>query len=137
MVRGFTVQPIQRISAEELASDRTSYLGRTVMLKGLLVRHSLVRSAPCVYDFLLTSGRITIPVRYAQCAAPGSFHRDPQTDLELSAQGRLLEGWHFEADGIVRRYAEPYYFHNKRPPPESDDWKYPDAGSNGSDAGPD
>jgi hypothetical protein len=129
LVRGFTAQRVQRISVEELASDQAGYLGRTVMLNGILVPHSLVRSAPCVYDFLLASGRITIPVRFAQCVVPGSFHREPQVDLKLSAQGRLLKGWHFEAQGIARKViGEPFYLH-RRPPPESDDWKYPDAGA--------
>jgi cytochrome c-type biogenesis protein CcmE len=135
MVRGFTAQQIQRLRVEELASDQAGYLGRTVMLSGLLVRHSLVRSAPCVYDFLLESGRITIPVRFAQCVVPGSFHRDPQADVKLSARGRLLKGWHFEAEAIARMFAQPFYLRKR--PPESDDWRYADAGSNGSDAGPD
>jgi hypothetical protein len=45
MVHGFTVQRIQTVSVWELARDQAGYVGRTVILKGILVPRSLALQA--------------------------------------------------------------------------------------------
>jgi cytochrome c-type biogenesis protein CcmE len=138
IVRRVSAPPIPWVSIRELARDQVGYTERTVRLEGTLVPGSLLRSTTCVYGFRLESEGATIPVHFAQCLPPHLFHRE-HVEYGLSAQGKLVSNWHFEAEQFLVRSGGPYRLH--RPPPEPDtfdDWSsYPDAGAGDSnDASP-
>jgi cytochrome c-type biogenesis protein CcmE len=131
MARVFWAPPIQWVSVGQLARNQVDYTQRLVRLEGFVVPGTLVRSATCVYGFRLESAGATISVHFAQCLAPHIFRHEPHVDLKLTAQGKLVTNWHFEAEQILLKDVGPYYLYKRPPEPDTfDDWSsYSDAGA--------
>lgn len=94
---------------DELVAEQDRMAGRTVRVQGTLVKGSLVRrDEPCEYRFRMEKNGQQIPVRYPQCVVPDTFRDVPDMDVEVTAEGKLAEGGHFQASHIMAKCPSKY-----------------------------
>jgi cytochrome c-type biogenesis protein CcmE len=94
---------------DELLAQKEKLGERTVRVDGILVKGSLLRrDQPCEYRFRMTKNGQELPVRYAQCVVPDTFRDVPNVDVQVTAEGKLAEGGHLEANTIFAKCPSKY-----------------------------
>ncbi len=83
--------------------------GRKLRIEGSLVKGSLeFRAEPCEYKFRVKGRQKQIEVRYPQCIVPDTFRDRPDMDVDVTAEGKLLESGTFEASLILAKCPSKY-----------------------------
>jgi cytochrome c-type biogenesis protein CcmE len=91
-------------TVDRLVADRARMVGRPVNVQGTLVKGSLAyQDNPCEYRFSLASGGVELPVRYPVCVVPDNFRDAPESDVEVTASGKLAPGGGFEATKVMAK----------------------------------
>jgi cytochrome c-type biogenesis protein CcmE len=109
----FAFEPaaVYAMPVDQLLAQGQDAVGRRVRVDGELVPGSLVkRDQPCEYRFRMRNkgGSDPIEVRYPQCVVPDTFRDVPQGGVEVSAEGQLADGGHFEASLIMAKCSSKY-----------------------------
>jgi len=96
-------------TVDQLLASRDRLTGRAVRVQGLLVHGSLVRrDQPCEYRFKMAKNGAVLQVRYAQCVVPDTFRDRPETDVGVTAEGKLTREGVFEATQIMAKCPSKY-----------------------------
>jgi cytochrome c-type biogenesis protein CcmE len=94
---------------DELVRERARLSTRNVRVEGTLVKGSLVRrDQPCEYRFRIEKNGAVLPVHYAQCVVPDTFRDVPGMNVAVTAEGKLSEQGHFEANHIMAKCPSKY-----------------------------
>jgi cytochrome c-type biogenesis protein CcmE len=96
-------------TVDQLMASKTDLVGRQVRVQGTLVHGSLKRrDQPCEYRFKMQQNGSVLDVRYPQCIVPDTFQDRPETDVEVTAEGKLNERDVFEATQIMAKCPSKY-----------------------------
>jgi cytochrome c-type biogenesis protein CcmE len=96
-------------TVDQLLASRDRLTGRPVRVQGLLVHGSLLRrDQPCEYRFKMAKNGAVLEVRYAQCVVPDTFRDRPETDVGVTAEGKLTREGVFEATQIMAKCPSKY-----------------------------
>lgn len=92
---------------EEVVSDPSTHLGRTLRVEGQLQNGSvLFREDPCEWRFVLEREGREMPVEFPQCVVPDTF-RDGM-GIAVVVEGRLREDGSFLATQVIPRCPSRY-----------------------------
>ncbi|MDX2052878.1 MAG: cytochrome c maturation protein CcmE [Polyangiaceae bacterium] len=102
-------------TVSEFFRDKERLKDRTVNLKGMLVKGTLVSNLatrgkePCEYRFVLyEKDGPKLPVRFGGCVIPDTFRDLPEMDVEVTATGKLSPEGYFAADHIMAKCPSKY-----------------------------
>jgi cytochrome c-type biogenesis protein CcmE len=96
-------------NVDQLLQERERFVSRNVRVVGTLVRGSLMRrNEPCEYRFRMHKGDAELSVHYPQCIIPDTFRDVPETDVEVTAEGRLQKDGTFLAHQIIAKCPSKY-----------------------------
>jgi cytochrome c-type biogenesis protein CcmE len=105
----FQGSAIYSVGVDQLMKEQSRYGSRSLKVKGMLVKGSLVRrDEPCEYRFKIEENGSVLAVRYPQCVVPDTFRDMPGMDVEVTVGGKLAEGGMFAADYIVAKCPSKY-----------------------------
>ncbi len=110
---GFQDAAIYSLTVEKLRARGNDSVGRRVRIDGELVPGTLSkRDRPCEYRFTLREpekpGVKPVSVRYPQCVIPGRLRDMPQGGVMVTAEGKLTQEGHFEANLIMAKCSSKY-----------------------------
>jgi cytochrome c-type biogenesis protein CcmE len=96
-------------TVDQALAEKDSLAGRNVNLQGVLVKGSIAkRETPCEYRFRLQKNGKQLEVHYPQCVVPDTFRDVPDTDVEVTAMGKLTNEGHFQASQIMAKCPSKY-----------------------------
>jgi cytochrome c-type biogenesis protein CcmE len=96
-------------TVDQLLTTQDKMRGRRVRVEGTLVHGSLMkRDQPCEYRFKLKKDQAVLDVRYPQCVIPDTLRDRPETDVSVTAEGRLNQEGVFEATQILAKCPSKY-----------------------------
>ncbi len=94
---------------DELVAEKTKLADRSVRVEGTLVKGTLKRrDEPCEYRFSIAKNGAEIDVRFPQCVVPDTFRDVPGMDVTVTAEGKLNEAGHFDANHIMAKCPSKY-----------------------------
>ena len=94
---------------DELARQRAELHDKSLRAEGFLVRGSLEKRANgCEYRFRMRGDEAELPVHLTTCAPPDNFHDDPEEELGVTVEGRLLADDSFEATTVLTKCPSKY-----------------------------
>jgi len=100
---------IYSMGVDLLLKDQDKYKSRNVKVEGTLVKGTLMRrDQPCEYRFKMQKEGAVLPVRLASCVVPDTFRDMPGMDVDVTAEGKLASGGHFEASHIMAKCPSKY-----------------------------
>lgn len=116
--RSFNNAIVYAKTVDQLLAASQKFIGRPVRVEGFLVHGSLVRrDHPCEHRFKLAKNGSVLEVRYPQCIIPDTFRDVPETDVGVTAEGKLTRDGVFEASQIMAKCPSKYEERNgKRVP---------------------
>jgi cytochrome c-type biogenesis protein CcmE len=96
-------------TVDQALMEKDSLSGRNLNLQGVLVKGSITkRDDPCEYRFRLQKNGKQLEIRYPQCVVPDTFRDVPDTDVEVTATGKLASEGHFQASAIMAKCPSKY-----------------------------
>ena len=105
---GFKDAAVYSMPVDKLLADRAS-VGHRVRIEGELIPGTLSRrDKPCEYRFKLRGDGKDLEIRYPQCVIPDTFRDVPQGGVAVTAEGKLVEGGHFEASLLLAKCSSKY-----------------------------
>jgi len=105
------------LDVDKFLAGKDRYGERTVRVQGYLTKGSLTkRETPCEFRFEIydvcaanDTNRRELSVHYPQCVVPDSFQDRPETNVEVTAVGRLApDGTYLEATQIMAKCPSRY-----------------------------
>lgn len=106
---GFQEASVYSMPVDQFAAKKAEYEGRRIRIEGELVPGSLVkRDKPCEFRFRVKGEKSQVEVRYPQCIVPDTFRDVPQGGVQVTAEGKLADGGHFEANNIMAKCSSKY-----------------------------
>jgi len=109
VMTSFNKAAVYSKTVDQLVAEKSKIGTRSVRVAGNLVKGSLKRrDQPCEYRFTLEKNAQKIDVRYAQCIVPDTFRDVPGMDVEVTAEGKLTDEGHFEANQIMAKCPSKY-----------------------------
>jgi len=109
VLKSFNNSAVYAKTVDQLMASKDKLVGRAVRVEGVLVHGSLLkRDKPCEYRFKIAKNGSTLDVRYAQCVVPDTFQDRPETDVGVTAEGKLLADGSFEATQIMAKCPSKY-----------------------------
>lgn len=110
----FDSAAIYSVTTDELLAKKEQLEGRTVRVEGNLVKGSLRhRAEPCEYRFVIEKDDARLPVRYPECVVPDTFRDVPDMDVQVTAEGELVDGGYLEASHIMAKCPSKYEMREK------------------------
>lgn len=109
VLKSFNNSAVYAKTVDQLMVSKDKLVGRAVRVEGILVHGSLLkRDKPCEYRFKMAKNGATLDVRYPQCVVPDTFQDRPETDVGVTAEGKLLADGTFEATQIMAKCPSKY-----------------------------
>ena len=99
---------------DQLLSEKSKFVGKTVRAEGNLVHGSLVkRESPCEYRFTIEKNGAEVPVRFAKCVVPDTFRDVPGMDVAVTVEGELRADSSLEANQVLAKCPSKYEMKEK------------------------
>lgn len=109
VITSFSEAGVYSLSVDALLDRAETLGGRTVRVEGTLVKGTLTRrDEPCEYRFFITQGERKLEVRYGQCIVPDTFQDRPETDVSVTAEGRMTPEGFLQATQIYAKCPSKY-----------------------------
>jgi len=106
---GFQEASVYSMPVDQFVAKKADYEGRRIRIEGELVPGTLVkRDKPCEFRFTVKGATKQVEVRYPQCIVPDTFRDVPQGGVKVTAEGKLAEDGHFEANNIMAKCSSKY-----------------------------
>ena len=98
---------------DQLLSEKSRWVNRTVRVEGTLVKGTLVfREKPCEYRFDVTRASALLHVRYPSCTKPDTL-RDDMPEVGVTAEGKLQPEGDFLASNVLAKCPSKYEMKEK------------------------
>ncbi len=98
---------------DQLLSERSRWMNRTVRVEGTLVKGTLVfREKPCEYRFDVTRASALLHIRYPSCTKPDTL-RDDMPEVGVTAEGKLQPEGDFLATNVLAKCPSKYEMKDK------------------------
>jgi cytochrome c-type biogenesis protein CcmE len=111
----FKGSAIYSLGVDQLVKEQARYNQRTIRVKGMLVKGTLVRrDEPCEYRFKMQEKGVVLAVQHPSCVVPDTFKDMPGMDVEVQAEGKLSDdGKTFVSTAIVAKCPSKYEMQQK------------------------